>query len=295
MTTTSDAADRLRKMVDKLSTMSIKDRFNPYETFEWPQAIPADQLWMSKDLLTVHGTDDASALSDEELARLSRWESINFYSLNVHGIRELLAEVVMRIHQPGYEGLSQFLHHFIGEENEHMWYFAEFCLRYGGKLYPSRSMKMEQRLQGKVLDLIVFIRIQAFEEIVDHFNTRIAAEESIHPFIRQINRIHHRDESRHIAFGQGIVAALWEEVKKSADESTLKMIDEYVRGYLIGCVQSLYNPTVYRDAALPGNPYQRRKSLLQHEGRRPIHDLILKRPMGFLLRQGILREPAVVS
>jgi len=288
----TEANAKLEKLVKRLFEMSVQDRGNPYQTFEWPPSLP-EGMWMSPELLTVHGTD--VELAPDACARLSRWESIHFYSLNVHGIRELLAEVVSRIHQPGYSLASPFFHHFIGEENEHMWYFAEFCLRYGGKLYPNVAMKSPGTFQGEVADLLVFVKIQAFEEIVDYFNTTMANDQGLHPFIREINRLHHRDESRHIAFGRQIVLSLFEQIKQTATEATLAAIDDYLRRYLIISIQSLYNPQVYRDAELPGNPFELRRRLLNHEGRRTAHDQILKRPVKFLLENEIIRGPVVVS
>lgn len=284
--------EKLEKLVKRLFDMSVKDRGNPYQTFDWPQSLP-EGMWMSDELLTVHGTD--VELTPEARARLSRWESVHFYSLNVHGIRELLGEVVARIHQPGYSLASPFFHHFIGEENEHMWYFAEFCLRFGGKLYPNIAMKSPNTFQGEVADLLVFAKIQTFEEIVDYFNTTMANDEGLHPFIREINRLHHRDESRHIAFGRQIVLSLFEQVKRTATEATLAAIDDYLRRYLIISIQSLYNPQVYRDAELPGSPFEWRRRLLGDAGRQPMHDLILKRPVKFLLDNEILRGPVVVT
>lgn len=294
MNARDESMARLARLVDKLSGMSIRDRYNPYETFKWPDSIAPDQLWMSRDLLTVDGTADEMPLSEAELQRLSRWESANFYSLNVHGIRELLAEVVLRIHAPGYEVLSPFLHHFIGEENDHMWFFAEFCLRYG-KLYPSRSIKLEQRFSGKALDLVTFAKIQLFEEIVDHFNSRIAGDDGIDPFIRELNGMHHRDESRHIAFGRELVSWLYEAVKRDADAALLQAIDEYLRGYLVSSVQTLYNPTVYQDAALPGNAYERRRRLVTHPGRHASHAAIVRKPQAFLLKRGMISRPAFAA
>lgn len=282
----------LGKLVERLSEMSIRDRGNPYRTFDWPESLP-EGLWMSRELLTVHGTDEG--LEPEVLARLSRWESIHFYSLNVHGIRELLSEVVSRIHQPGYSLVSPFFHHFIGEENEHMWYFAEFCTRYGGKLYPNISMKTPNAFRDAVADLLVFIKIQTFEEIIDYFNAKMAKDPELHPFVRKINRMHHRDESRHIAFGRQLITSLFEEVKRTVDETTLAAIDEYLRRYLAVSIQSLYNPQVYRDAGLPGNPFDRRRRLLGHEGRSSVHDAILRRPLEFLLEKEIVRGPVVVA
>ena len=118
----------------RLEAMAESDYYNPYAIFDWPESIPQDQPWMSENLVTAAGTEYWDSFTREQQLALTRCEAVNFFSLNVHGIRELLGEVVMRIHSKPYAGASEFLHHFIGEENEHMWFFAQFCLRYGGKL-----------------------------------------------------------------------------------------------------------------------------------------------------------------
>ncbi|MBA3771537.1 MAG: diiron oxygenase [Ramlibacter sp.] len=288
---TTEEPNRLRAMIAKLSGLSIRDRYNPYQTFKWPEALADEQMWMSADLLTTHGTESDMPLDEAQRQRLSRWESINFYSLNVHGIRELLAEVVLRIHAPGYEDFSPFMHHFIGEENDHMWFFAEFCLRYGGKLYPNRNVNFGQRFSGRALDLVTFAKIQLFEEIVDHFNMRVAGDSSIHPFIRELNGVHHRDESRHIAFGREMVLWLYEQISREGDEALLAQIDEYLRGYMVNSVTQLYNPIVYQDALLPGNVYERRTALLQHPARRGAHRAIVRKPESFLLKHAMISKP----
>ena len=42
-------------------------------------------------------------MDQEQLFTAVQVESVNFYSLNVHGIRELLIEVAKRIHTTGFE------------------------------------------------------------------------------------------------------------------------------------------------------------------------------------------------
>src|SRR5713101_2272728 len=116
--------DTLRTTLQRLVAASVSGYYNPYVTFEWPAELPPEQWWMSPDLLTVDDTPLMGELDGNTLRALSKWESINFYSLNVHGIRELLVEVVRRVHTPGFEEMSEFFHHFTGEENEHMWFFA---------------------------------------------------------------------------------------------------------------------------------------------------------------------------
>ena len=146
-------------------------------------------------------------MSPEQLRAVSRWESVNFYSLNVHGIRELLIELVARIHTVGFALPSEYFHHVIGEENEHMWFFATFCRRYG-RIYPNRAMSLAGPQIPEADHFLVFARLLIFEEIVDVFNQRMGNDERLHPTIRQVNALHHQDESRHIAFGRQVVSLL---------------------------------------------------------------------------------------
>jgi hypothetical protein len=283
-----DRNERFQGILGRLSTMSIEDYYNPYRLFEWPERLPEDMWWMSPELTTTHGTELADTLTQEQLYALSRYESINFYSLNVHGIRELLIEVVNRIHTVGFETPSQFFHHFIGEENEHMWFFAEFCLRYGGKIYRQPAGADGVAPSSKVESLLVFARIMIFEELVDHYNSTMAADERLNETIRAINRIHHQDESRHIAFGRELVQLLFEEVKRTATAEELAEISTYLRRYMTHSFESLYHPQVYRDAGLE-RPHQVRRSLLESPARAKAEELTFRKTTRFLKKTGIIR------
>ncbi|MER7862219.1 MULTISPECIES: diiron oxygenase [Amycolatopsis] len=285
-----DADERFRGLLDRLSSKSIDDYYNPYQMFEWPDSLPERMWWMSPELTTTHGTEFATTLSEDQLFALSRYESINFYSLNVHGIRELLIEVVARIHTAGFETPSEFFHHFIGEENEHMWFFAEFCLRYGGKIYraPGAGVTIPPASSSKVESLLVFARILIFEELVDHYNSLMARDERLHETIRAINRIHHQDESRHIAFGRELVEHLYGDLKKTATEEELVEVSAYLRRYLTYSFESLYNPQVYRDAGIE-NPLELRRALLDAPTRPATEQQVFRKTLKYLERTGILR------
>lgn len=288
---TTDITDTdYSQAIDRLIDLSVSTYYNPYKTFKWPESLPDRQWWMSQDLMSVYGTSRMQQLSESHLMALSKWESINFYSLNIHGIRELLLEVTKRIHSPGYQTPSRFFHHFIGEENEHMWFFAEFCLRYASKIYPDRNVKLSSEpYETDIESLLVFIRILVFEEIVDYFNTRMAKDASLHPIIQQINAIHHQDESRHIAFGRQIVKQLFAQVSAKYPAEKLQIIETYVKRYIGTSIQSLYNPAVYRDAGVP-DPHNFRRALLQDPARSFYHKQFLKRTVDFFLKTGILSQ-----
>ncbi|MEV6908156.1 diiron oxygenase [Amycolatopsis sp. NPDC051071] len=285
-----DADERFRGLLDRLSSKSIDDYYNPYQMFEWPDSLPERMWWMSPELTTTHGSEFAATLSEDQLFALSRFESINFYSLNVHGIRELLIEVVARIHTAGFETPSEFFHHFIGEENEHMWFFAEFCLRYGKKIYraPAAGVTIPPASSAKVESLLVFARILIFEELVDHYNSQMARDERLHETIRAINRIHHQDESRHIAFGRELVEHLYGDLKKTATEEELAEVSAYLRRYLSYSFESLYNPQAYRDAGIE-NPLELRRALLDAPTRPETEKQVFRKTLKYLERTGILR------
>ncbi|MET9927994.1 MULTISPECIES: diiron oxygenase [unclassified Streptomyces] len=284
-----DRNARFRGILDRLATKSIDDYYNPYRLFEWPDELPEDMWWMSPELTTTYGTEWAEKLSAEQLHTLSKHESINFYSLNVHGIRELLVEVVNRIHTAGFETPSEFFHHFIGEENEHMWFFAEFCLRYGKKIYRQPAGGAETAAPSdKVQSLLVFARILIFEELVDHFNSAMAEDERLHETIRGINRIHHQDESRHIAFGRELVNLLHQDLKRTATEQELDEVSTYLRRYMRHSFESLYHPQVYRDAGIE-RPHELRRALLESPARAEAELRTFRKTAKFLEKTGLIR------
>ncbi|KAB2589993.1 MULTISPECIES: diiron oxygenase [Streptomyces] len=284
-----DRNDRFRGILDRLATKSIDDYYNPYRLFEWPEQLPEDMWWMSPELTTTYGTEWAEKLTPEQLHTLSKHESINFYSLNVHGIRELLVEVVNRIHTAGFETPSEFFHHFIGEENEHMWFFAEFCLRYGKKIYRQPAGGAETAAPSdKVQSLLVFARILIFEELVDHFNSAMAEDERLHETIRGINRIHHQDESRHIAFGRELVNLLHQDLKRTATEQELDEVSTYLRRYMRHSFESLYHPQVYRDAGIE-RPHELRRALLESPARAEAELRTFRKTAKFLEKTGLIR------
>ncbi|MEN3610605.1 diiron oxygenase [Plantactinospora sp. ZYX-F-223] len=286
-----DTSERLRDVLNRLSSMSVEDYYNPYQVFDWPDSLPQEMWWMSPELTTTHGTEIAAELSQEQLYRLSKYESVNFYSLNVHGIRELLIEVTRRIHTDEFATPSEFFHHFIGEENEHMWFFAQFCLRYGGKIYKQPRGGAETIPPSKAASLLVFARILIFEELVDHFNSRMALDERLDDTIRKINRIHHQDESRHIAFGRELVRILFEGFREQATPEELSQVSDYLRRYMTYSFESLFSPQVYKDAGIP-NPFEVRRRLLTGPRRPEFEAQVFRKTHSFLTRYGLIQAPA---
>lgn len=284
---TIEWTEEFSRAVRRLTAVSVDDYYNPYRAFQWPQSITPEGLWMSRELLSVYGTAKERELSHKQLVELSRWESINLYSLIAHGIRELLIEVMRRIHTPGYEIPTPYFHHFIGEENEHMWFFAEFCLRYGGRIYPDRRMVFPATERSpEVNNFIVFSQILIFEQIGDYFNAKMAADEGLPQTVRDVNRIHHRDESRHIAFGGQLVSALFDEVRRKHTAEEIEEIGQYLRVYIDLIIQMLYSRDAYQDAGI-ANPVRFRAAVMTDPARVQIMARVTERTTSFYRRIGL--------
>ncbi|WP_220212287.1 diiron oxygenase [Streptomyces sp. WELS2] len=273
---------------EPLGRLSAKAGHHPYTAFDWPAALPGDEYWFSPELLSVHGTEYADELSDEQLCALSRWESVNFHSLNVHGIRERLIEVTRRVHTPGFEVPSEFLHHFIGAENERMWSFAAFCMKYGGRIYPDEKLRPPPAGEDPALeDFLVFARILLFERIVGPYHVRLAADARLPPVVRRLDRIRHQDAGRHNASTVRLVRLLWERLAESGPgEEERRAADRRLSEYLRTTMASFYNPAAYRDAGLADGP-DLRKRLLDHPVRQAAHARVLRDATDFLHGIGV--------
>jgi hypothetical protein len=287
-----DAWIRLQDVAGRLSAISRSHRYDPYQIFDWPESLPADAYWMSPELMTCHSTAVWDELTEAQRVVLSHHEAASFFSLNVHLIRDLIGEVTHRIYSTRYPGLSEFFHDFIAEENVHAWFFATFCRRYG-RLYPARSVSLGSApTDGMLADIAVFGRILIAEELCDFFNMKMADDDRLPPIARQVNRVHHEDESRHIAFGRQIMRALCEGAGGRVDPEGLAAVGGYLARYVTTCLRSFYNPQVYADAGLP-DPTGLRARVIRDPGREAAHRAGLGRTVRFLDRIGLL-DPAQV-
>jgi hypothetical protein len=270
----------LKKALRRLSDLSVEHAYDPHKEFDWPDSLNPDGFWMSPDLLSCYGTPQMDELSQEELRALSRWELINFFSFNVHGIRDLMLHVLSCIHVTGYEDASEYFHHFLDEENKHMWFFAEFCKRYGGKIYFTQKVQFPAFAEEDIQSFIAFSKILISEQVGDFYNVRMMADETLPPVVRQINRVHHEDESRHIAMGLRVVRDLYKAVAARHSEETRRRVLDYVERYMQFFIQTFYSPSAYRDAGLP-DPYGQRARLLAHPARSEFHAQVLRKTSQF--------------
>ncbi len=263
-------------LFEKLSRRSQRIRYDVYSYFQWPASFPLDSFWLCPELLTVHGTPHFDALAPSTLARLSQCEAVNLFSVFTRGESDLLQTVLANCIRDDFRDCFEYLTHFVDEENKHMWFFAEFCRRYHGGMYPIRVLKTTSTLPDDMERFLAFARILIFEEMGDYINVRVARDERVPALIREIHHRHHDDEVGHIAAGWSIAEHLLERMTRTREPTDLRQLQGYMESYMSWSLQNLYNPLAYAEVGLP-DPYGLRTQLLEHPGRTVAHQAILKR------------------
>ena len=153
-----------------------------------------------------------------------------------------------RLYQPGLEGVAEYLHHFLDEENKHSIWFGTFCNRYAGKVYPDRKIDFPREYADGEEDFLFFAQVSIFEEIVDRYNVAQGRDERLVAVARQINANHHAEETRHLVFGRRVVEWLWREWVDRWSPEVVAGIRAHLDAYVTATWREYYNPDVYRDA-----------------------------------------------
>jgi hypothetical protein len=279
----------LKDIVERLSRVSVEQAFDPFTLLVWPEQLDREQWFTSPRFISLYGTDVYEEMSEAERRRLSFFEAVNFYSLNIHGERMLIQGLCQRLYQSGNEIISPYLHHFLAEENKHMFYFGNFCARYAGKIYPEKKMTFEREYAPGEEDFLFFAKVVIFEEIVDVHNREMSRDDRLVPISQQINFLHHFEEKRHLSFGRKLLRDLLARYRDAWSSETLTRVRQYLAEYFQATWKEYYNPEVYRDAGLP-DAFALRRRALDHPRCRQHRQSVSAGCLAFFRNAGILEN-----
>ncbi|MDV7223743.1 diiron oxygenase [Streptomyces prunicolor] len=284
-------ADSVAAVAKRLSEVSQHSYQNPYTALDWPETVDPDVDWFSSpELLSLAGTPEWDAMPEAARKRLAFYEAVNFYSLNIHGEKSLMAGLAERLYRKEMIQVADYLHHFLDEENKHSIFFGGFCTRYA-RVYRSRQFSVnEEEVPRDVGDFLFFAKTMIFEEIVDHYNWLQARDERLHPVARYINRNHHVEEARHLIFGRQLVTELWR--TQQWDAQTVDDVRGYLAAFITSSWREYYNPDVYADAGLT-DPWEAAETAWQSPAQREHRRTVTAKCLGFLASEKILPEEPV--
>jgi hypothetical protein len=287
METASDLAVRLTKA-------SCKKFYDVYNAFEWPEQLQEGAWCMPPELISIYGTPVWDAMDEAQRKRLSLYEICNLFSLVLQGERLLVQGLAHRLYQSGNDkDITGYLHHFLDEENKHMVMFGEFCNRYIGKVYPEKKIALPREFAKGEEEVAFFCKAMVVEELGDYYNVVIEKDERCDPLVREINKVHHIDEARHLAFGRVYAAELFDRYSPQWSPETLAGFRQWLAGYLKSSWADYYNPTVYRDAGL-ADSYEIRQSALAHPAGVALRRAASAKLVTYFIKNGLLTEEPVL-
>jgi hypothetical protein len=185
--------------------------------------------------------------------------------------------------------VTEYLHHFVDEENKHMVMFGEFCHRYVGKVYPEKKIALPRDYARGEEEVSFFCKVMVVEELGDYYNVSLMRDERVDPFVREINRVHHVDETRHLVFGRKYLAELFAEYSPAWSAEVLQGFRAWLTEYVRSSWSDYYNPAVYSDAGLE-DAYGLRTKALAHPACAAHRRRASERLVGYFLETGLLAQ-----
>ncbi len=281
-------------LATRLTGVSRKKSWDVYTAFAWPEALSENHWYMPPELISLHGTSAYEALDEAQRRRLSLFELGNFFSLVLQGERPLVQGLVHRLYSKAHSPeVTEYLHHFVDEENKHMVMFGEFCKRYVGKVYPEKKISLPREYAKGEEEVAFFCKVMVVEELGDYYNLYIEKDESVEPIVRELNKVHHIDEARHLSFGRVYLAELFQKYSPEWSAEELAGFRKWLGDYTRASWGDYYNPTMYKDAGLPDS-YELRQMALAHPACLAHRQRASARLVTYFIKHGLLEaEPAL--
>jgi len=241
------------KFISKLSEKAIKNKLSPLDDLPWGgETPPTDKYWLPTEMISIRDTDEYKNLTEENKIKLSQLEFSLICSISASGEKEVVANMAKRMLKSKYKEFRKYFYHFIEEENNHIYMFSEFCEKYG-KFFPILYPYVNQNMwkSKQIEDLLVFVHVLIFEELGQGLNECIYdTEDDIPILVKEINKYHILDESRHISFGKKLISEFAKSIKDTSSESEWRKLQYHILEYLETRHLDYFNSKIYKSVGI---------------------------------------------
>ncbi|NOX51641.1 MAG: diiron oxygenase [Gammaproteobacteria bacterium] len=277
------------QLSERLSTLSRDQFYDVYKRFDWPTELAHDSFAMSPEITTLYGTNVWSSLNDEQKRKLTICETATLFSNTLNGEKLLVAGLSKQLYSGARATpeITEYLHHFIDEENKHMIMFGIFCNKYVGRIYPDKKFATAKDYAPGEELLSFYALAMVVEAYGDYYNVQVMKDDRCDPLVRDISRVHHLDEARHLSFDRAYLRELAAEYLPTWDEPTLTNFQQWLAGFMRVNWVTFYNPAAYRDAGIP-EPYEVQKIALASPTQAALREKISAGVVKFFQKIGLL-------
>jgi hypothetical protein len=277
--------ESVRRTATRLLGSSSRNSYDPDLDIDWDAPVDLDMKFMPLERTSLYGTTLWDRMSEEQRYELSRQELASVASTGLW-FEIILIQMLARwaYHQDPQDPRTQYALAEIGDETRHVLMFAKAIARIGSPTYrPSNFVHQLARLyKATARGPALFAPVLVAEEITDRLQRETVNDESVHPLVRMVSRIHIVEEARHVRFAREEVA------RQMANVGFVgKVVSNLASAIVASFVAaSLISPDVYEQVGLDPVEAARaaRNNPHWHESRRWMAEKI----MAFLDEQGML-------
>ncbi len=278
----------------RLNALSRENFYDVYKSFEWPDELGGDYLAIAPEYTTLYGTDVWSSLTDEQIRMVSITDTANLYANTLNGERLLVSGLSSQLYtQNAPAEITDYLHHFLDEENKHMIMFGVFCRKYIGRVYPEKKLAFAKKYAPGEELLRFYALAMVLEAYGDFFNIRAMNDDQCDPLVREISRVHHLDEARHLSFDRAYLTELAVQYMPEWESETVSEFHTWLAGFMKNIWVTFYNPAAYKDAGIE-DPYEVAKMAMASPYQNALREKISAGVARFFMKTGLLDAvPAV--
>jgi hypothetical protein len=284
MTAVRNADDRERT-AGRLLGSSARNSYDPALDIDWDAPIDADLGFLPFERVSLYGTELWRGLTDEQRIELSKHELASIASTGLW-FEIILIQMLARYayHQDPQDPHTQYALTEIGDETRHVIMFAKALRSLDVPTYqPPRAVRELARLyKATARGTVLFAPVLVAEEVTDRLQRATMNDESIHPLVRMVNRIHVVEEARHVRFAREEVTRLMSRtgpVTKLINNTIAAVVSAIVVGVLI-------DPHVYASVGL--DPKLAAKVARSNPHHQQTRRWMAEKIMAFLTEQGML-------
>ena len=252
--TRRDVTDR-EVGAQRLLATSAKHSFNPDTDIDWSVPVDNGMPFVREDRLSLYGTPLWDRMSETQRLALGKRELCSIASVGLW-TEEVLMQMLLR-HAYSHDVLTA--HHRyalteIEDECRHARMFARMITTFGCEAVgPGKGVKRLGRIFGAISTWPqTFAGVYFVESFTDTLQREAMDDESLHPIVRQVARIHVIEEARHLKYARDELDRQLLGMKRAELEYTRLIVQRTIHV----TTDSFIHPVIYRQIGL--DPYEAR-------------------------------------
>jgi para-aminobenzoate N-oxygenase AurF len=284
MTMTAQLSDRV-KTAQRLLGSSSKNSYDPFLDIDWDAPLPDGLAYLPLERVSLYGTSLWEQLTPEQRIELSKHEIASIASTGLW-FEIILMQMLVReaYHRSPRDAGTQYALTEVGDETRHVIMFAKAIERLGCPEYrpPWFIHHLARIYKATARGPAMYAPVLVAEEVTDRLQRSTMHDETVHPLVRMVNRIHVVEEARHVRFARGEVARVLPQLSRPR-RAWHNLIAAIVSSVIVSV---LIGPKVY--AAVGLDPKEARRVARQNPHHQATVRWMGEKIMAFLDEQGMV-------